>query len=1303
MKATLSIATFCLMVFSTSWLSSAQAEEIAPIPTGGPISDREAGRVVLDNTVGVSGTNNPQFGPLLHIDGVFGDYQGWKGNLFQVESFIPIHLDPGRNLFFLSAAGIASEDGDGMGNFGAGYRVYVPGLNRVFTIAGWFDIDDGHSQTYYRAGATFESLGKNLDFIANAYAIVGRDSNVLAAGSTGTAIFSGNNILLPQFRTTEAAYSGADISVGGPVPMLGRYGTRAYVGAHWLTSPGREDAYGVDVRAQQRLNDDVDINFVYSYDDKFKSNSFVSVGFTLPTGKRNGWMKRWLKNRPVRNRLADRIYRNRRISTKVETESLTPLLALDPADGLPLTIFHISTGGTGTGTVEAPAGNFVTFESLPLATRNSFDVIYVNGGAFNTTAGPLTLGPRQRLLSTAITQTVATNMGTFALPGSPTGVFPVITSGPGGNVIAMGSGSEVSGFIVDGSGTGRPIVGTNIVGFNINNTTARNSLDHGIVLTNATGTVAGGSMGIINAVTSSGNPTDGIQIINNAAGGGTLDLLMTNNITNNNGTGVGGTGIRIEAHNGNVINADASTVAGTALSGNTANNNGSGIRLITTTGGIINASLTGNTMTGNTDPASGLSISSTGAGSAIVLNNLLNNVVTGNTGYGINATATGGGAVTINNMQGNDVTGNGAGNLRLSALTAGSTINANIGSPGGTANNFSGSTTGAGIELINTNGNMFVAIRNNMIGTAAAPNSTFGVLGTIDGGAASITIGGPAATDGNMILSNGTSSNTGIAMVFSNTAGTLYAPQLITGNNIISGIGSRGMSVTNQNQMTQLTFRSTNDQITANGSTMTAGGGLLVTNNSTTSTGQINAIVTGGSFSNNAGGDGIQLVSNSGSTLSATVTGATIINNGSMGNPGNGLQFDINGTSTGNLTLLSSTLSNNIDPTAAGTRLQGDGVQININRADALAANANAIVIGTTGNGNIMNANAGDGIEINQNSTGTVTSLTATANVITQNDLRGIFYDAQQTAAVANAFNGTFSGNTIQFNTLAGFNADIRGFLGTRAAPAVLNLTSGNNISFNGQEGILIVTDTDRVRPTVVGVNAVTFNHGGGAVIPHDPNDAAFAAQLPAGTFTPAPRGRFLSTLSDINVAATLTDNTIIGNGASAIAANDDGVSVMVGTDTYVRLDFQRNRAETNTGADFATSSFLSAGNTPDTTINAGIDTLTLDATAQFDLRFLGNRLNTINVGTTNAFFTNADAGKNFVGPNPWTFAGDAFNNRPVFFYRVDNSGTIDASNVIISGGVPTAASTAFTAGRFNLDPGMVFGSAGFATDQPLP
>lgn len=1298
MKATLRIAALCLMVCSSLWLNTAHADPGAPSPTPDPVSDGEAGRVVLDNTVGVAGMNNHAFGPLLHVDGVFGDHQGWNGNLFQVESFIPMHLDPGRNLFFLSLNGLANEDGDGMGNFGAGYRYYSSSLNRVFTVAGWVDIDDGHSTTYVRGGVTVESLGDNYDVILNGYSIIGKDSNIIATGTAGVPIFVGNNVLVSRFRTMESAYSGGDISIGTPVPFLGRLGTKIYGGAHYLTSPGRKDALGGDLRVHQRVNDDITVDLVYSWDEIFKSNAFVNVGITLPTGKRNGWMKRWLKRRPVQQRLADRIYRNRRIPTKLKTDLLAPELAIDPTDGRPVSIYYVSnTGGAGgAGTVEDPNGGFTVLEGMTPTARNSFDIILVNGTAFSTN-GTFTVGPGQRLLSTAITQTVTTNLGTLALPGVPTGVFPVITNAGGGNVLALSSNSEISGFVVDGGGTGRPIVGSSITGFNVNNNTLQNSLDHGMVITNAFGTIAGGTPGIVTMNNFINNTTDGMQIINNVAGGGTLDLLLTMNTASNNGPMVGGTGIRIEAHNGAVINADPSVVAGTALSGNTATGNGTGIRLLTTTMGVIRASIDGNTITGNTAVNTGLNLSADGAGSSVLISSMTNNVITGNNGHGINGAATTGGSIVINSMFGNNVSGNIVGNMRLSATGAGSTINANIGAPGATANNFSGSTTGAGIDLISTNGNMFVAIQNNTISTAAAPNSTFGIRGTIDGGTASITIGGGTGA-GNTIISNGTGMNAGIAMVFANTAGTPFTPQLNTGSNFISQVGGAGMSITNQSPMTKLTITSTNDTIDDS-----ATSGLVLANNASNINGEVALFVDGGTFTNSDNGDGIRLIANNSGTLTANISNIVASNNGTFAGPGNGLRFDINNTSTANLNVFGSTFMNNQHNVFPGTRTSGDGIQININRFDAQSATLNSAQIGVAGMANTFSNNEGDGLEINHNSTGKINSIVVAGNVVTGNGQRGFFYDAQLTAGTVTPITATFSTNFVQNNAQHGFSADIRGFFGTRAAPGVINITNNNNFSFNGFNGINIVTDTDRFRPTQVGTNAVTFNHGGGAVIPHNPNDAAFAAQLPAGTFTPAPRGRYLSTLTDINLAVAVTDTQIIGNGTAGIGTADDGMSTLVGTDTYVRLDFQRNRAESNAGADFRTGSFTSGGATPTTTINAGIDTLTLDGTAQLDLRFLGNRLNTIDVNSAHAFQTNADQGKNFVAPNPWTTAGDAFNNRPVFFYRVDQSGMLDSSNTILSGGVPQSTFGAFTTGRYNLDPGTVFGSAGFATDQPLP
>ena len=47
--------------------------------------------------------------------------------------------------------------------------------------------------------------------------------------------------------------------------------------------------------------------------------------------------------------------------------------------------------------------------------------------------------------------------------------------------------------------------------------------------------------------------------------------------------------------------------------------------------------------------------------------------------------------------------------------------------------------------------------------------------------------------------------NAGVALIFANSSGGLFTPQLNTGNNIITAIGGSGMTITNQNAMTNLT------------------------------------------------------------------------------------------------------------------------------------------------------------------------------------------------------------------------------------------------------------------------------------------------------------------------------------------------------------------------------------------------------------------------------------------------------------------------------------------------------------------
>ena len=1297
MKTSLRITICNLIATSTMLIASANAQD-GSLQASGALNNQSAGRVLVDNTIGQS--KLVPFGPLVRLSNFAGDGQGWAGNLWGGEVFVPWHLDPGQNLIFLSAGGYSDDDGKGVGNFVGGYR--FRNGNQIITLGGTFDVDDGPNNTYTRAGFNASVVGPHLGLHVNGAIVTSDDSNVIASGILPGASFTGNNILFNNFRTTEFAYNNLDVLVGGPLPFLGENGVDAYFGAHWLNHSDTTDTVGVDMRIQAWLNEDATVGVQVGYDDIFGWNTFVQTSIALPNGQSDGWMKHWFRKPTTRSRMGDALIRNPRIPVNVKQEILGQVLALDTRDGLPYNIFYINQGAGGTGTVENPAGSLAFFQALPQVTRDSFDAILVNGNNFALT-NTLQLGVGQRLLSTAITQTALTNLGTATLPGTGTGIFPTITNAAGGNLISLANINELSAFIFDGGGTGRPVVANGILGFNINNSVFQNSVDHGIALVDATGTFATGAPGLLNTNTFQNNPGDGFQLVNNNPAGGTLDFGLFNNVASGNGAGAAGIGFHIQAHNSNVINADAALVAGTGITGNTASNNGSGLSLETTTGGIIFAGLANNTFTNNTDMFTGASFNATGAGSQIHIGSLSNNNFDLNDGYGMSATAATGATITINNAFGNTFNDNDLGGLLLRSNGAGSLLTANIGGNGASQNVFKASSNGAGIELSSSNGSLFAAFTNNQIGSvggfaALGPNATYGVFANLDGGSSGITL------DNNTISSNGLVGIANVNANFSNTFGAPVTASFISRNNSITNGRAGGMSITNNGNNTNLSINILNDTITGNGQNAD-GSGLVISNLAMLSNGEVDFNITNTNISDNLRGSGLVLTTANSSTLNGTITGSAFNRNGSITTPGNGLQANIEGAaSVLNLTVTKSQFDSNFDNAAVGSRTSGSGLQFNVNKVAAGSSSLGNVLIGLPAGTNQITNNSGAGIEILTGNLGRVVNFVADSNNISNNLEEGVFLSTNMTGNIASPFTASFMRNTINSNGMQGLSADFRGFLAGRTAPAVLNITTANLISNNGREGIRVITDTDRVRPTTLGVNAVTNNHGGGAVIPLDPNDALFAAQLGAGTFLPSPRGRFLSTLEDIAVNLNVKGNTITTNGQSAIAANDDGLAILVGTGSYIAADIQNNRIENSIGVDFSTGSFLSAGNTPTSTNMGGIDTVTLDDTAMLDLRFLGNQMNRINASSqTTAFFTDADAAKNFTTPNPWTFAGDAFNNRPAFFYRVDQSGLLDASNVINDGGVPASAAAAFTAGRYNLDPAMVFGSATFAADQPLP
>lgn len=692
MKATRTIAVWCLLAGSTMWGSVAWGQGY-PVTSSAVVGTMPSvsGQAVVPDTVGY--TAGQTFGPWVGFYTQLDDGLGYTGNLYTVDSLIPMHLDDGTNMLFAVINGSATEQGQGVGNFGVGYRHYSQEYHRVFGLSMFADIDNGHRDHYQRWGVSLESLGKYIDMRLNTYFMMGSGVSLLSQNISDVG-YMGNNIILTQQLLTEHAYSGGDIEVGGPLPFAGRYGLNFYVGGYYLQANGDVDsATGWKMRGELLVTEDVTVGANF-YDDRvFGTNAYATLSLTIPNGKE----PRFLRPRRVRERMQDRVVREMRIATKTQ-ESFRKEAAINPADNQPYYLLHVNpdAGVPGIGTFESP---FQTMEQLRNGNIPGADILLVSArddatGTNLSAMGPLVLFDNQRLLSDAIPHSVVATQGTFQLPVLSSSM-PIISNslnGPMSGVVQLANNNEVSGFIIDGGnvmegasfgGTphGRGIFSTGPTnGFNINRNTFQGYTD-GVSIVGASG------RGILTSNTFSGltNVSNNGSLIVADQAGTMLDLLMQNNLAVNNGATTSGVGLSVTAENGATVNAnDPDGAVPTGIIGNIAANtadddpadgidetagNGTGIALTTNTGGVINAVLDQNIVANNTN-IDGAGIAVTANTGTINLDRVANTEATGNQGAGIWFHANGG-AVNVTTFTANNASANFGSGVRASADNAG--------------------------------------------------------------------------------------------------------------------------------------------------------------------------------------------------------------------------------------------------------------------------------------------------------------------------------------------------------------------------------------------------------------------------------------------------------------------------------------------------------------------------------------------------------------------------------------------------------------------------------------------------------
>jgi len=98
-----------------------------------------------------------------------------------------------------------------------------------------------------------------------------------------------------QFNSVEQSYSGFDAELGGPTPILGRYGLNCYVGGYSFSGNGiRSGSFqGVSGRLQAQINEDVQFGVQVTNDHTFGLNTqFQVLCDAYPDGKSGRWAEK---------------------------------------------------------------------------------------------------------------------------------------------------------------------------------------------------------------------------------------------------------------------------------------------------------------------------------------------------------------------------------------------------------------------------------------------------------------------------------------------------------------------------------------------------------------------------------------------------------------------------------------------------------------------------------------------------------------------------------------------------------------------------------------------------------------------------------------------------------------------------------------------------------------------------------------------------------------------------------------------------------------------------------------------------
>ena len=586
----------------------------------------------------------------------FGIYDQWSSD------FMP----------FFDVRGHVFNNGKLAGNLGIGGRTILPSINHTFGAYFYYGVRRvGPGLTVNQLSPGLELVGEQMEYRINGYFPVGNEKGHKSGFEFEE--FEGNNILL-KFKQYHAM-RGADAELGVHLKQSTDYDVYLAEGAYYFRAP-HASSWGGKTRLLARYKEYVSVEAAYSYDHLFGGRLEGIVSFSMPFGntlKRTG--RCCQKTDDLL--LSRASFAPSRFEIPVVKKIRKKERAINPATGLPWTVWFVNNTSSSAGTYESP---YPTLALAELASSTN-DMIYVfpgNGSAYNET---ITLKDGQAFFGSGINQQFASTKGTMTIPAFSAS-YPTVSNGA--TVVTLGNSNAVSGFnILASGGQGgiyMPLALTNGAVIQNNNITVTGNFNGITVGTLLTGVVDISS----NRITASGSNGEGIllqltntqqasvsqntisgfsigfdleqggsspyalqlnrNIVTNFANGFLLNTSRnaTINVSENIFSTTTGTGACIE-------NRD---VLSSSINNNTMTTTGIGIEVLATSSSGIGyrSNIFNNNVTITGGGTFGIRLRATGADSLCA--SITDNLVT-TTATGLSITTSGAGSINVDSLEGN--------------------------------------------------------------------------------------------------------------------------------------------------------------------------------------------------------------------------------------------------------------------------------------------------------------------------------------------------------------------------------------------------------------------------------------------------------------------------------------------------------------------------------------------------------------------------------------------------------------------------------------------------------------------------